>query len=313
MSRKFIITGATSIIGQSLLTLLKDNSEEIIFVSRKVPNQGSDQPSRESNIIYRQWDLATESMSDSGLVNNMSANKKSEYNLIHCAPIWLLNEHVGELAAYGIKRVIAFSSSSIIGKSQTNSEKEKQIVELLETAESVLNNESTKGALNVTIFRPTMIYGHGQGMNLAFIAKMITRFGFFPVVTGGTGLRSPVHANDLAQAVCLAVSKEDTYDKTYVLSGQQEMTYIEMVGKIFQALGKPVRIVQTPLFLFRWIIQIVGKLTKLPVDPEMAERMRQDLNFDSLDAKQDFAYSPGPFLPNGSEDILPQQSENLTQ
>jgi len=290
MTHPILISGASSIIGIPLLKQLRKQGEQLIEISR---NAGDDEH-------HCRWDMAAQELSETSL---FTKNFKLK-TMVHCAPIWLLPSHMPALAGLGIQRVIVFSSTSIEGKSGSSSSHEQHIVQLLKQAEKDILANAQTHKIDVTIFRPTMIYGYGQGLNLAFIANMIQRFGFFPIVSGATGLRQPVHANDLAQAVCLSMTEANSYGKTYALSGAQVMTYAEMVEKVFESLGKPVRLIKLPLSMYRIMVFLVAKFAKMPIDPAMADRMRENLDFDCTPAQQDFAYSPGPFMPNGLKDIL---------
>ena len=304
MKEKILITGASSIIGKSLIKRLQDQNKLILAVSRN-RKFGDENPLLESF----QWDLGLQTIHD---VDHPLSSTKSDTNnkittLVHCAPIWLLPKHLVELHSLGIKRVIAFSSTSIDSKSSSSNPVEQSIVQQLEESEGFVKMFALKANMQVTIFRPTMIYGYGQGLNLAFIAKMIQRFGFFPIVTAAKGLRRPVHADDLAKAVCLALPVPASFNKTYVLSGAKVMSYDEMVRAVFAALKRPIRIVKLPLFVYRALILLASKIAKMPMTATMAERMRENLDFDSMPAQEDFGYSPGSFLPNGIDDILQKE------
>ena len=296
MSTSILISGASSIIGKPLVARLRDQGEKVIEVSRAIHDDE----------YHCCWDLSTQQ-----LVETTLNNKKGQiHSLVHCAPIWLLPNHLPSLIEHGIKRIIVFSSTSIEGKSKSTSVHEQHIVELLKDAELEIWQATQIHDINATIFRPTMIYGYGQGFNLAFIAKIIQRFGIFPMVIGAKGLRQPVHADDLTNAVCLALLNEKSHGKTYVLSGSKVMTYESMVKQVFSVLGKKTKILKLPLSMFRGIITLANKVMNMPVDAAMADRMQENLDFDYRLAQQDFAYSPGPFLPNGIKDILPELKDD---
>ncbi|OAD19781.1 NAD-dependent epimerase/dehydratase [Candidatus Thiomargarita nelsonii] len=144
-----------------------------------------------------------------------------------------------------------------------------------------------------TVLRPTLIYGCGIDKNVTFIAQLIRRFGFFPILGRGTGLRQPVHADDLAAACLQACLSPAAVNKAYNLSGGETLTYRDMVEAIFQQLGKKPRIISIPLPVFKILSRI---MTRLPV--AMITRMNQDLCFDHTAAYHDFAYSPRTFRDN---------------
>ena len=297
MKESILVTGASSVIGQSLLPRLFAQDLSVHVISRRPELAKND-----SIANCYLCDLNADTLPEVFFKKIEAAKIQT---LVHCAPIWLLPQHITALAELGVQRVIAFSSTSIEGKSSSENTHEQRIVQLLSESEQQLSSTAKLLNVDLTIFRPTMIYGHGKGMNLAFIARFIQKIGFFPVVTKAAGLRRPVHADDLAQAVEFALSEAVTFGKTYALSGSQVMTYQEMVERVFQSLDKPKRILPVPLPIYKLAISVVAKFSNLSMTPSMAERMRDDLNFSSEQAMQDFGYAPGSFLPNGIADILP--------
>ena len=301
MKESILVTGASSVIGKSLLPLLSQQSYQLHVISRRLEFLKNAHVA--SGYICN---LSSPALPQAFL---QSIQKAEVQTLVHCAPLWLLPGHIAALAEAGAQRVIAFSSTSIEGKSSSSNSHEQKIVQLLSTSEQQLKTIAQSLNIDLTLFRPTMIYGHGQGKNLAFIAKCIQKTSFFPVVTAASGLRRPVHANDLAQAVQLALSAQMTYGKTYVLSGSEVMSYKEMVVKIFHALDKSVHILPLPLSVYKAVVFLIAKYSNLSMTPTMVERMRENLDYSSAPAKQDFGYSPGEFLPNGRADILSESGK----
>jgi len=154
-----IVSGATSIIGKPLLRLLKGEDLKVFAVSRHKENMGST-----DGVLS--WDLAT---SITQPEKNQLSHFMEQYDsvtplsLIHCAPIWLLSKHIDSLAEMNVGRIIAFSSTSVEGKATTDDPKEQEIVQLLLDAENQVQQLAAKHNIELTIFRPTMIYGYGQG------------------------------------------------------------------------------------------------------------------------------------------------------
>jgi nucleoside-diphosphate-sugar epimerase len=80
-----------------------------------------------------------------------------------------------------VRRVIAFSSTSRFTKLASASPYELEVVNKLIAAEDHLMAECERLGMAWTIFRPTLIYGGAGGdRNVADIARLIRRFGFFP-------------------------------------------------------------------------------------------------------------------------------------
>jgi len=219
--------------------------------------------------------------------------------LFHVASIWLLPDRIEQFHENGVQRLIAFSSTSRFSKANSNSPAEQAVAESLARAEDSVASTCVRLGIAYTIFRPTLIYGAGQDRNVADIARFAKRFGVFPILGKGIGLRQPVHVADLAQACILAADNPASFDRTYNLSGGETLTYRQMVERVFRAMGKRARIVSAPDPVFRLTIPLARLLPRYRhLKPEMATRMDRDLCFDHLAAEQDFGFSPRPFLPD---------------
>jgi nucleoside-diphosphate-sugar epimerase len=217
--------------------------------------------------------------------------------LFHAAPLFLLPNVLARLPMdTHLQRVIAFSSTSIFTKIESSDSKERAIINALVQAESALIAECEKRAIAWTIFRPTMIYGCGRDKSITFITSFIQRFGFFPILGNGQGLRQPVHADDLALACIQSCDSTITYSKSYNLSGGETINYRQMVERIFIELGKKPRIFSIPLSIFTASTALLRWFPLFShLSPAMVKRISQNLCFDSSVASQDFNYQPRPF------------------
>ena len=299
-----MVTGASSIIGQPVAQQLVSAGYQVMQISRNSVNGSA-----------VSWDMTTGAGEEEVIEKISSVNG---FYLVHCAPIWLLQQRLEWLISAGLRRAIVFSSSSIDGKGDSNSHSEQNIVQMLKTAEENAVKICEMVNVDLTIFRPTMIYGYGQGQNLAFIAKIIKRFRCFPVASPALGLRQPVHADDLAKAVAQAIGNQNTYAKKYTLSGAEALPYKEVVKRVFIALDQTPRIIALNGRLYRFALSLLCVAAKLfnkslPIDPAMADRMQQDLSFDHSSATHDFGYKPNTFLPNGALDVVKLTSQTERQ
>jgi len=215
----------------------------------------------------------------------------------HLAPLWLLPHHIPAMHAAGVRRIVAFSSTSVVAKRNSDSRKERELVERLAAAEASCEDQCRDLGIALTILRPTMIYGCGMDKTVTAIATFIRRFRFFPIAGQGAGQRQPVHAQDLAEACIALIDNERTYGRTYNLSGGETLAYRRMVEEIFQAMGRRVRILSLPVPLLRAGIRMLRLLPGLHhLTPAMATRMDQDLSFSHARASQDFDFAPRRFL-----------------
>ncbi|MFT4075931.1 MAG: epimerase [Asticcacaulis sp.] len=220
--------------------------------------------------------------------------------VIVCAPVWLITDTLLErLLGLGMKRIIAFSSTSRLTKAASAEAEEREVVARLAQGEQTLVDFCAVHGVAYTLLRPTLIYDEGRDENITRIAGLIRKLGFFPVCGLASGLRQPVHARDLAKAAMQALTAKPAYNKAYNLSGGEDLTYVAMVRRIFEALDRMPVIVALPEILWRigFFAANLIRPKKLKRNISMVLRMNSDLWFDHSAATRDFSYQPGPFKP----------------
>jgi len=202
----------------------------------------------------------------------------------------------GDVAA---PRVLAFGSTSLETKQASGDAYERDLAARLQAGErGVFDTAGARGAA-ATLLRPTLVYGAGRDQTLARIAAMARRSGFFVLPRGATGLRQPVHVDDLAAAVLAALDAPATHGRAYALPGGETLPYREMVARTLAALRSPARLLEVPAPLFGAALRaarLAGRMRGL-TDAAVA-RMREDLVFDAGPAARDFGYAPRAFLPD---------------
>lgn len=286
--RRILVSGATSRIGYYLLKRLEAIPDyQVVAISRR------------QRLIDEPYNNVTWAVSDVSNAAGEGSPLETADELLHCGPLWILPEWLSRSDTSGLSRVIAFGSTSRYSKIFSPDPAERSVAEALRQAEDALEILAAQRGFRLTIFRPTLIYGDGLDRNVAVIARLIERFGFFPIIGAGAGKRMPVHAEDLAEACLLAINNPATFNKSYNLSGAEVMTYREMVERIFLGLDRRSRIVRLPMALLHFAIYVARILPRFrQLTPEMAHRMEKDLVFDHMPAVRDFGYSPRGFRPN---------------
>jgi nucleoside-diphosphate-sugar epimerase len=220
------------------------------------------------------------------------------HTLIHLAPIATLPDLLPDFFAQGGSRVIAFSTTSRDAKAASGSADERAFASTVRAAEEATIAACERAQVPWTVLRPTLIYGAGRDRNVMVIARVIRRFGVFPVFGAARGLRQPVHVDDLAAACLAALDSEASHNKDYTLSGGETLSYRDMVARIFVALGKVPRFIEVPLAVFGCAMWLVSRLKRFrDFNPEMARRMNEDLVFDHAAARRDLGFSPRRFEP----------------
>ena len=217
--------------------------------------------------------------------------------IFSCGPLDLFSQwYAGSDIA--CPRIVAFGSTSLHAKRDAADPGERELAARLQQAEQRLFQSAAARSAVATVLRPTLIYGAGRDHNLTRIAALASRTGFFPLPRAATGLRQPVHVDDLAAAACAAASAVVSQGRAYDLPGGETLPYRDMVARTLAALEPRPRLVELPAPLFRLAhvaARVAGVLQGLP--PGAIARMREDLVFDPGPAVRDFGYAPRAFRP----------------
>ena len=283
-SRKVLVTGATSMIGRYLLPQLRNAGFEVLAISRQF------RPELDSPGIT--W-------YSSEFIKKVPEDEFFGIEAVfHLAPIWTLQPLLVKYRMLGCKRLIGFSSMSVVTKERSNHLYELNMVRSQREGEQQALEYCKKHKMNVTLFRPTMIYGGPEGKNIDMIKRFIRRIGFFPIVGRGSGKRQPVHAEDLAIAALNALEFDSVDGKLLTLSGEEILSYHQMISRLFQCEGKPPRFIPIPVRLMRGLLTLASWLpNKRFLTPEMANRVNQDMEADCSEARELINFNPRPFRP----------------
>lgn len=247
--------------------------------------------------------LSREARTDSRLdwhrgdLHAAAALKFPPFSTLYCtvdAP--LLAEALPTLIHPALKRLVVFSSTSVLTKQDTEVAAERAMIRRLAAAEQQIAALCEQHRIGWTILRPTLIYTEGRDTNITPLSRLIRKFGFMPLVGGGPGLRQPVHAEDLAIAAIAAAHSDAAIDKFYSLSGPDTITYREMIGRVFDGMGRPRRFISVPPWLWRAAFAIIKPLFP-GANVAMGIRMMKDMTFDSTPARNDLGWAPRVFKP----------------
>jgi nucleoside-diphosphate-sugar epimerase len=273
-----LVLGASSLVGGYIVEHLVRCGERPLALSRVVRNA--------AGVEWLDGDL-----------NEADTLKLPQFETLYCkADAVLLAKALPHLFNPALKRIVVFSSTSVLTKIDSEIVAEREMLRSLAAAEQEIVGACERNNVGWTILRPTLIYDEGRDINITPLSRLIRRLGFMLLVGGAPGLRQPVHAEDLAIGAIAAASSAVTLNKFYCLPGGETLSYREMVGRIFDGLRKPRRIVPVPVWLWRLIFFLAKPLFP-KANVAMGIRMTKDMAFDSAPAAQDFGWKPRTFHP----------------
>jgi len=132
------------------------------------------------------------------------------------------------------------------------------------------------------VLRPTMVYGEGGGLHFARLVELVKSApGVFPVFGPGTAKLQPVHVADVANAVQLALAREEALGGTWGVSGASVVTFDELVTRVADALGVTRTLVHVPLPLAMAAATLAVKVSpSFFLTPEALLGLNQDADLD---------------------------------
>ena len=146
--------------------------------------------------------------------------------------------------------VVAFGSTSLTVKLGSVDDAERALAARLGAAEDALFARARGRGADAVVLRPTLVYGAGRDRTLSRIAAMARRTGMFPLPRGATGLRQPVHVDDLAATAVAALGARGGGGGAYDLPGGETLSYRDMVARVLAVLEPPARLVELPAPVF---------------------------------------------------------------
>ena len=295
-----LVTGASSQLGVFLLPRLLNAGFRVIALSRKA-TAGLPENSQDLQWLHPQ----AMGIGTKDIPREMCIQVDM---LISCGPLELAKEVLR--MQHRLERVVLFSTSSVFSKARSPDRLESDQIAAIVALESELKTHCEQAGLPLLCLRPTLIYGCGLDRNISLLAAVIRRHGWIPVAGSATGLRQPVHADDLAAAAVSALSTKEPLTLDSPACGGSTLSYYHMAELIFDSLNKPRRIIRLPAGA---MASLAGLLAKLPafsgINREMIRRQNTDLVFDDSPLRQALNYNPRPFKPTPEDYEIPASAK----
>jgi NADH dehydrogenase len=128
----------------------------------------------------------------------------------------------------------------------------------------------------VTILRPSIVFGPGDGFFNRFASLMRLSRAVFPLFGGGRTRFQPVFVGDVADAVANAISDETTCGRTYELGGPAIYSFREILELISRMIERKRAFIPIPFFLLDLGAALTGWLPFAPVTLDQARLLRRD-------------------------------------
>ena len=292
--KRALVFGASGQLGDALLPLLRDAHCDVVAVSRRPHADGDG-----VRWMRGALDETTAAPGDCDVIFSLGP--------LDAFARW--QQRVGAIAP----RVVAFGSTSIATKDGSSDAAERDVAARLQAAEDALFAFGERHRVGVTVLRPTLIYGRGRDRTLSRIVAIAQRFGVMALPRNATGLRQPVHVDDLAAAAFAVANAPQSAGRAYDVPGGESLPYCDMVARMLATLTPRPRLLRLPAPIFRVVVGTARRLGAIDaVNPAMLDRLDADLVFDAADARRDFGYAPRKFAPDAALSSSPQRRAGMT-
>ena len=148
---------------------------------------------------------------------------------------------------------------------------------------------------NLTILRPTMIYGNKRDINISRLIKYLDKFKIFPIFGNGKNLLQPVYVDDLSKSYFNVIkNKNVTFNKSYNLAGKNSIEYLKILKIIESSLKKKIIFIRLPINISTILVKILNILFfgKFPINSSQVRRQGEDKIFSFDEATKDFNFNP---------------------
>ena len=163
--------------------------------------------------------------------------------------------------------------------------------------------EFMKEGMDLTILRPTALYGPGDPGRFLMMYRWVKR-GFFPFFGNGKVLYHPVYVENYVDAHELAVERAEAKGQTYIIADGEYYFIRDIVRTISDVMEMPCRFVHLPFMPLYAVSAVVEWVYKpLPWDPPLFRRradwFRQNRAFKIDKARRELGYEPKVGLREG--------------
>ena len=247
------VTGATGFVGRHLVNRLLKDSHDVIVVT----NQRSGTDLFSDRVKYARGSVHVPNQ----LIQAFS----------NCQAVFHLVGIIAETRKNTFKTTVEQGTKNVISACRQNNIETIIYLSALGTSEeSGSKYFETKWAaeqfvknsgLNWTIFRPSIIYGRGDGF-LAMMSKIIKLSPFVPIFGDGKYKLQPVYIGDLVKAMAKSLTSKECQGETIEIGGAEPLEYVEIIDSIKKALKKKRMNLFIPMAVIKPVAVLLEKILK---------------------------------------------------
>jgi len=175
---------------------------------------------------------------------DLPSARRGDFHKVH---IELPRKIIHACGEAGVRRLLHMSALGANPNSRSAYQRSKGIAEALVREAGMKHSEHENWylngpkfihgyGLNVTLFRPSVIFGRGDAF-LTMFARLLKLFPVLPLAAADARF-APVHVEDVARAFVDSLDNTATFGQTYELCGPKAYTLKELVSFVGEVIGK---------------------------------------------------------------------------
>lgn len=283
-----LVSGGTGFIGQRLISALNKNKVEVRLLSRSKINK---------NTIV--CDLIKDNIPDDALIGvdkvfhlagftHDVRNENKISHLYHKVNVEATVQLANLALKAGVKKFVFVSSikaGGIACPGECANEESKNKPDGIygktkRAAELRLFDLAKNTSMDVSVIRPSLVYGPNVKGNLQIMLSGINK-GWFPPLPETGNRRSMIHVDDLVQAILLASNDERANGEIFIATDGTPYSSRQLYNVMRNILGKPVSRWSVPKTLFD-IASLVSPNIKYKVNKILGDQCYSSAKLEGL-------------------------------
>ena len=314
---KILVTGAAGFLGRSLVQRLLENGERIRVLVRRAPSWLSEDP----RVDVVCGDLGEPRIVDHAVagvevVYHVGAAMKGSPKEFEAGTVWGTRNVVDACVKRQVRRLVYVSSMSVFDHAGRNPN-----VKLVESsnlephpdwrgaytqtklvAEQLVLDAIRSRSLRAVVIRPGQIFG--PGAEQATPNATVGIAGRWIRVGSGKQVLPLVYVEDVVDALLLAQERAGVEGQVFNIVDPSEITHDEYIAKCRAKLGKKLKLVRCPTWLFMMLafgVEMLGRAIKrsVPLTRYRVRSLRPLANFDISAAINGLGWRPHIGARNG--------------